>query len=122
MKSYIEFITEGKKSKNLSGRVMRMNSQPSVSINHADETIEGLRRKLLDHYFAKVKDNDPRETINKCVSTYVYALDKNLRIDSDIVDMLAKAAGETSKDTIDTLTKMTNDFYEKDPNHYGSTG
>jgi hypothetical protein len=60
--------------------------------------------------------------MNKCISTYVYALDKKLRISSDIVDMLAKAAGESNDETMKTLTKETEKFYgDEKPNHYGTT-
>lgn len=124
MKSFSEFINEGKKGSRteISGRVMTTNSNPTASLNYADETVEGLRRKLIDHYFEKTDDKDVRETINKCISTYVYALDKKLKISSDIVDMLAKAAGETSKETQKTLSDITNKFYGEGQNHYGTTG
>lgn len=122
MLSYIDFITEGKKGTEISGRVMTTNSNPHASINHSDETVEGLRRRLIDVYFKKSEDKDVRDTMNKCISTYVYALDKKLRISSDIVDKLAKAAGESSDDTIKTLTKETEKFYgDEKPNHYGTT-
>ena len=122
MLSYNDFIAEGKKATEVSGRVMTTNSNPQASINHSDETIEGLRRRLIDVYFKKSDDKDVRDDMNKCISTYVYALDKQLRISSDIVDRLAKAAGESSDETIKTLTKETEKFYgDEKPNHYGTT-
>lgn len=122
MLSYIDFIAEGKKGTEVSGRVMTTNSNPQAAINHSDETLEGLRRRLIDVYFKKSEDKEIRDTMNKCISTYVYTLDKNLRISSDIIDMLAKAAGESSDETIKSLTKETEKFYGDDkPNHYGTT-
>lgn len=117
---YKDFLSEGKKGKEISGQVMTTNAAQQVSINHADESTEGFRRKLLDVYFEKTQDKKARDIINKCISTYVYALDKKLRISSDIVDMLANAVGETTKQTIETLTKETEKFYSND-NHYGTT-
>ena len=122
MLSYIDFIAEGKKATEVSGRVMTTNSNPQASINHSDETIEGLRRRLIDVYFKKSEDKKVRDEMNKCISTYVYALDKKLRISSDIVDRLAKAAEETSEETMKVLTKETEKFYgDEKPNHYGTT-
>lgn len=122
MLSYNDFITEGKKGTEISGRVMTTNSNPRASLNYADETVEGLRRRLIDVYFKKSEDKKSRDVMNKCISTYVYALDKNLKISSDIVELLAKAAKESVEDTQKTLTKETDDFYGDDkPNHYGTT-
>ena len=122
MLTYSGFLTEGKKRTEVSGRVMTTNSKPHLSLNHADETIEGLRRRLLDVYFKKTQDKEARDTMNKCISTYVYALDKNLKISSDIVDLLAKTAEETSEETIKTLSSETQKFYgDEKPNHYGTT-
>lgn len=122
MLSYTDFITEGKKrGTEISGRVMTTNSNPQAAINHSDETIEGLRRKLIDLYFAKTEDKEKRDTINKCLSTYVYALDKKLKISSDIIDMLAKAVDETAEETRKTLAEETDKFYGETPNHYGTT-
>jgi hypothetical protein len=122
MLSYADFIVEGKgKRTEISGRVMTTNSNPNSTLNYADETIEGLRRKLIDLYFAKTEDKSKRETINKCLSTYVYALDKKLKISSDIIDMLAKAVDETAEETRKTLAEETDKFYGETPNHYGTT-
>jgi len=120
MLKYVDFLQEGKKGSSISGQVMKTSGPQHLSVDHADETLEGLRRKLLDHYFEKVKDAEKRKVINKCLSTYAYALDKKLRISSDIVDMLAKIAGESSKETIEYLQKSTEEYFDK-PNHYGAT-
>ena len=120
MLKYTDFLQEGKKGNSISGRVMKTSGPQHLSVDHADDTLEGLRRKLLDKYFESVKDEEKRKVINKCVSTYVYALDKNLRISSDIEDLLAKTAGETSKETIEYLQKSTQEYFDK-PNHYGAT-
>lgn len=122
MLKFQEFLTEGKKKgTEISGRVMTTNSNPHASLNYSDETTEGLRKRLLDIYFEKTDDKEKREAINKCVSTYVYALDKKLRISSDIVDLLGKTVGETPEETQKTLTDATNKFYEENPNHFGTT-
>lgn len=121
MLSYNDFITEGKRGTEISGRVMTTNSSPQVAINHSDESFEGFRRHLIDIYFQKSEDKENRDTMNKCISTYVYALDKKLRISSDIVDMLAKASGQSREDTIKSLKKETHDYFDENPNHYGTT-
>ena len=121
MLSYNDFISEGKKATEISGRVMTTNSNPNASINHADDSIEGLRRKLLDVYFEKTNDKEKRVIINKTISTYVYALDKKLRISSDIIEMLADAVGETVEEVQKTLTKETNSYFGEIENHYGTT-
>ena len=65
MLTYTEFMVEGKKGTEVSGRVMTTNSSPTLSLNHSDETIEGLRRRLLDVYFKKVDDKEARDTIDR---------------------------------------------------------
>ena len=121
MKTYNEFISEGKKGLTNAGTIMRTDNAHLVktSINFADESLESLRRQFLDKFCAKVDDKEKRDTINKCVSTFVYCLDKKLRIDADIMTLLAKTVGMD----VDKLNKMMTDevdnFYGKSANHYG---
>jgi len=125
MKSYTEFIAEGKKGLTNAGTIMKTDNVTKVrtSVNFSDETLEGLRRKLLDKYYKGVDsdDKEKRETINKCVSTFVYALDKKLRIDGDIIDLMAKTLNRDSKELSKELTKETEEFYGSSPNLYGMT-
>lgn len=125
MKSYSEFIAEGKKGLTNAGSIMKTDhvAKAQTSVNFADETLENLRRKMLDKYWAKVDsdDEDKRETINKCISTFVYALDKKLRIDGDIMELMAKTLDMSSKDLNKEITEMTEKHYGESPNHYGMT-
>lgn len=125
MKSYSEFILEGKKGLTNAGSIMKTDNVTKVrtSVNFSDDTLEGLRRKLIDKYYKDVDSNDKekRNTINKCVSTFVYALDKKLRIDGDIINLMAKTLNRDSKELSKELTKETEEFYGNSPNHYGMT-
>ena len=125
MKSYIEFLGEGKKGLTNAGAIMRSDNKHLIktAINFADETLENLRRQLLDKYYKTVSSDDEgtRENINKAISTYVYCLDKKLRIDGDIIDLLAKCLGKDSKEMSKELTKITDEFYGGQMNHYGMT-
>ena len=125
MKSYTEFIAEGKKGLTNAGTIMRTDNAHLVktAINFADETLENLRRKLLDKFFAKFSadDGENREIVNKCVSTFVYCLDKKLRIDADIIALLAKTVDMDVKKLSKMLTDETDKFYGSSMNHYGMT-
>jgi hypothetical protein len=125
MKTYIEFLGEGKKGLTNAGTIMRSDNKHVIttSVNFADETLENLRRQLLDKYYKSVssEDKELRGNINKAISTYVYCLDKKLRIDGDIIDLLAKCVGKDSKEMAKELTKMTDEFYGGQMNHYGMT-
>jgi hypothetical protein len=113
-------IVEGKGDRNVTTVYRPTSGKGEVPMNHSDETLEGLRRALLDHYFEKVgSNNENSDTVNKCVSTYVYALGNNLKIDEEIVILLAKTVGEDAKDTRETLSKITRDFYGEKSNIYG---
>ncbi len=124
MKTYQEFLAEGKKGPTPAGNVVKTDNvtQIGTSINLADETLENLRRKLLDKYLPKVGDDkEERDIINKCVSTFIFALDKKLRLDSEIIDLLAHKIGVEPADISKELTKEVEDFYGKSPNLYGMT-
>lgn len=125
MKTYTEFIAEGKKGLTNAGTIMRTDNAHLVktAINFADETLENLRRKLLDKFFPKFSEDDKeaRDTINKCVSTFVYCLDKKLRIDADIIALLAKTLDMETKELSKMLTDETDKFYGSTMNHYGMT-
>jgi hypothetical protein len=118
--SYNEFLLEGKKGLTNAGSIMRTNNVADVqySINFSDETLEILRRKLYDKYI-DAADKKDAENINKCVSTFVYCLDKRVRFDSDIVELLAKIVKKTPEKIIKELTKETDEFYNGGINLYG---
>jgi hypothetical protein len=90
-----------------------------VSQNFADETIEGLRRKLLDDYMPKAKDKDSEKSINSCVTTYIATLDKRLKIDEDIVKKLASLVGLSHKEMAKELDKKTREYYDNEKNVIG---
>jgi hypothetical protein len=75
--------------------------------------MEGLRRKLLDKYMPMAKDKEAEKTINSCITTYVYALDKKLKIDEDIIKSLADKIGKKHKDISKELAKETTEFYDQ---------
>ena len=60
-----------------------------------------------------------QEKINKCISTYVYALDKKLKIDSEIIETLGKCLGKDHEEMSRELEKLTNKFYDGKKNVIG---
>lgn len=125
MKTYIDFVSEGKKGLTNAGTVIRSDNKHIIttSVNFADETLETLRRQLLDKYYDSVSSDNKelRDNINKAVSTYIYCLDKKMRIDGDIIDLLAKCVGKDSSEMAKELTKITDEFYGGQNNLYGVT-
>lgn len=113
MLSYYEFITEADD--------MSKPVEPGISLNYADETMEGLRRKLLDDYMPLALETveNADKKINQCITTYVYALDKHLKIDEDVIALLAKCVGSNSNTVRGDLSKRTNEFYDKSKNIIG---
>jgi hypothetical protein len=123
MKRLLEFLTEGKKKLTNAGTVIGNNSPISASTNLADESLETLRRKLLDKFYKDIEESDKekREVINKCVSTFVFCLDKKLRIDGDIIMLLCKAVNMEVKELTKLLTDETDKFYGSSNNLFGQT-
>lgn len=121
MKNYLEFITEGKKGPTPAGNVITPTDPTATksSINPADDTVEDLRRKLLDKFYTKLEKDEDKDVVNKCVSTVVYCLSKNMRVDSDIVNLLAKKTGKEVKDVVKTIEDETNSYYGGADNLYG---
>jgi hypothetical protein len=110
--SYTDFLAEGKKGLTNAGSIMKTDniSNVKVSVNYADETLEPLRRDLYDEFMKKMGE-EQMETINKCVSTIVYCLDKKMRIDSDIIELLAKTTNRKIKEVTKTVGEMVNGHY-----------
>jgi hypothetical protein len=123
MKRLLEFLTEGKKKLTNAGTVIGNNSPISATTNLADESLETLRRKLLDKFYKDIEESDKekREVINKCVSTFVFCLDKKLRIDGDIIMLLCKAVNMEVKELTKLLTDETDKFYGSSNNLFGQT-
>jgi len=112
--SYEQFIAESNKEVDLSDP-----QKKTITLNYADETMEGLRRELLDKYMPKAKDKEAEDKINKCITTYVYALDKRLKIDEDIIKDLGDCIGKDHKEISRELEKLTNEFYDGKSNVIG---
>lgn len=104
--SYQQFLLEVKDS------VLAVPQNKQVTVNYADETMEGLRRYFLDKYMPKAEDKETEEKINKCITTYVYTLDKKLKIDSKIIEDLGKCLGKSHEEMSRELEKLTNKFYD----------
>lgn len=104
--SYQQFLLEVKDSK------LTVPQIKQVSVNYADETMEGLRRYFLDKYMPKAEDKETEEKINKCITTYVYTLDKKLKIDSKIIEDLGKCIGKNHEEMSRELEELTNKFYD----------
>jgi hypothetical protein len=109
--TYVDWIKE---SVNLAKPI-----NPGISINYADETMEGLRRSLLDEYIPQAKNKEAETIINRAISTYVYALDKKLKIDEDIIILLSNAIGKTHDELSKEISKKTVDFYNGKQNVIG---
>jgi len=123
VKTFEEFINEGKKGLTNAGSIMKTNdvSKVQTSVNFADESLEGFRRKLLDKFFADTSDEEQRHIINKCVSTIVYCMDKKIRIDEDVIERLAKEIGMEVEKVSKMLQKEVDGFYGSAGNVYGQT-
>jgi|Laugrespbdmm15dd_1035085.scaffolds.fasta_scaffold88248_1 hypothetical protein len=121
MKNYSEFITEGKKGPTPAGNVITPTNAGAMksTINTTDETSEALRRNLLDKFYTKLENDEDKDAVNKCVSTVVYCLSKNMRVDSDIIELLAKKTGKDKKDVVKTIEDETNSYYGGADNLYG---
>jgi hypothetical protein len=110
--TYTDFLIEGKKGLTNAGSIMKTDniSDIKVSVNFSDETLEPLRRSLYDE-FMKGMGDDKIDTVNKCVSTIVYCLDKRMRIDSDIIERLAKASERKVKAVNKKVSDMVNGHF-----------
>jgi hypothetical protein len=124
VKSFDEFIVEGTKGPTNAGTIMKTNDVTKVqySVNFADESLEGLRRKLIDKYYPTTDDEEKRHTINRCLSTIVYCFDKKLRVDEDVIETLAQCIGKTLKETMKEIEEEANKYYGGGPNLYGMKG
>jgi hypothetical protein len=109
--SYIDFLRE---TQDMSEPV-----EPGITLNYADETMEGLRRRLLDDYMPTAKNEEVEKTINSCISTYVYSLDKKLKIDEDIIKKLGEAVGKSHEDMSKELADKTREYYDGSKNVIG---
>lgn len=118
--SYNEFIAEGKKGLTNAGSIMKTDNvkDVKVSVNFTDETLEPLRRDLYDEFMKNI-DTEHSDLINRCVSTIVYCLDKRMRIDSDIIERLAKTTNRKIKNVNKKVSDMINAHYGGSFNHYG---
>jgi hypothetical protein len=110
--TYTDFLIEGKKGLTNAGSIMKTDniSDIKVSVNFSDETLEPLRRSLYDEFMKGMSD-DKIDTVNKCVSTIVYCLDKRMRIDSDIIERLAKASERKVKAVSKKVSDMVNGHF-----------
>lgn len=111
--SFAEFVNEDVD--------LSTSSEPAETQNFADETLEPFRRKLLDKYFGEVDDltDEIKSKINKCISTYVYTLDKKLKIDEEIINLLAETVGKDPSEVTKELAKITDEHYSEAKNVIG---
>lgn len=128
MLSFKEFLSEGYatgagNAKDSSSNTLPMSDNPvAAGKNHADPTIEAVRSHLLDIFWPKAEGDKKRETIiNQCVTTFVHAMDKKLRIDEDIIKMLADASGMSQSEATDLLSKNMDKYFSQFQNMYGMT-
>jgi len=125
VKTFGEFINEGKKGLTPAGTVVKTDQVTKVgtSINYQDETLEGLRRKFIDIFRAKIDQDDEEamDTVNKCASTIVYTLDKKMRIDEDIMITLSKITGISIKAINKIVVDEIDKHYSSSANIYGVT-
>jgi len=126
MKSFVEFLKEGYaagagNAKNSSSLALRTSDNPvSMGVNHADPTLDGLRTALLDIFWPKANGDKKLETvINQCVTTFVHAMDKKLRIDEHIIIKLAKAVNMEQAKVTKILSETLDKYYNQFQNIYG---
>jgi hypothetical protein len=126
LKTYNEFVSEGVVQRSIDGfrvdgKEVIKDDKTGANYDYADASYEGLRKDLLEEFYEKGETADEKDAINKAVSTYVYALSKNLKIDEDIINMLASAVGVSPDDARKKIAEMTEEFYAKAKNYYGQT-
>lgn len=124
MKSFVEFLTEAKGAGNIKNSKtleMPLGDNPlTVGMNHADPTIDGLRTHLLDIFWPKAKGDKKLETkINQCITTFAHAMDKKLRIDEDIIILLAKCVNMSQEEVTKILSEELDKYYGQFQNIYG---
>lgn len=128
MITFKEFLIEGyargagnaKKSKS---HTLMTGENPVYSTkNFSDPTIDGLRETLLDIFWPKANGDKTLEvTINQCITTFVHAMDKKLRIDAEIIEKLANAVQMDHAKVADILGKTLDKYYGSATNIYGMT-
>jgi len=126
MKSFVEFLTEGYaggagNAKDSSSHALRTSDNPvAMGVNHSDPTLDGLRTALLDIFWPKANGDKKLETIiNQCVTTFVHAMDKKLRIDEHIIIKLAKAVNMEQAKVTKILSETLDKYYNQFQNIYG---
>jgi hypothetical protein len=126
MKTFLEFLFEGYakgagSAKSSKSHSIRTSDRPTAAgINHADSTLDGLRSHLLDIFWPKANGDKEKEvTINQCITTFVHAMDKKLRIDEDIIQRLAKCVDMPQEKVTQILGKELDKYYSQFQNLYG---
>ena len=126
MQSFLEFIYEryakgaGNIKTSKSHQLPMTNNPVAAGGNHADSTLEGLRTVLLNIFWPKANGDKAKETrINQCITTFVVAMDKKLRIDEEIIDMLASNADMSTEKVTKILSDEVNKYYSKSLNIFG---
>jgi len=128
MITFKEFLFEGYPkgaggAKSSRSNSLRTSDNPvSLGINHADPTLDGLRSHLLDIFWPKAEGDKKKETlINQCISTFVHAMDKKLRIDEEIIKKLSDCVGMPQEKVTKILSEELDKYYGQSTNIYGRT-
>lgn len=124
MKSFYEFLNEAKGAGNIkNSKSLNLplgNNVAAATTNHSDPTVEGLRTHLLDIFWPKANGNKKLETtINSCVTTFVHAMSKKLRIDEDIIILLAKSTNMSQDEVTKILSEEMDKYYGQFQNIIG---
>lgn len=124
MKSFYEFLNEAKGAGNIkNSKSLNLplgNNVVAATTNHSDPTVEGLRTHLLDIFWPKANGNKKLETtINSCVTTFVHAMSKKLRIDEDIIILLAKSTNMSQDEVTKILSEEMDKYYGQFQNIIG---
>ena len=127
MQSFVQFLNEGYPrgtggAKKSSSNALRTSNNPvAAGVNHSDPTLDGVRTVLLDIFWPMANGDKQKETIiNQCVTTFVHAMDKKLRIDEDIIIKLANAAGISQEKATEILSKNLDKYYNSFQNIFGA--
>jgi len=126
MITFKEFLIEGYargagNAKSSKSHTLMMGENPiAAGKNFSDPTIDGLREKLLDIFWPKANGDKKLEVaINQCITTFVHAMDKKLRIDAEIIEKLANAVQMDAKKVADILSETMDKYYGSFTNIYG---
>ena len=121
--SFDEFLTEGKKGLTPAGNVMQSNNPTEVgySFDYADISIQEVRKLILDKYYPQHGTDEDKEYVDRAITTIVYAMEKKIRVDEEIVEKLSTILKISPDELTKGIQEVIQEYYENQTNLYGQT-